>query len=156
MGIKQQIVLVGMTILLTSCATDKYGDPFYGWRKPSATTELGAQYLLGRGVPKDDKRAFYYFSQAAAKGDPLAQNELGYMYAAGKGTARDYNKSFIFYHQAAMQGLASAQYNLGLLYMHGLGTQKNTAQGLEWIKKAADNGFEPARVALNRSAKPAS
>lgn len=150
MGIKKLIVVIGMTLMITGCATDKYGDAFYGFRKPSATTELGVQYLLGRGVPKDYKRAFYYFNQAAAKGDPLAQNELGYMYAVGKGTERDYNKSFIFYHQAASHGLASAQYNLGLLYMHGLGTEKNQAKGLEWIKKAADSGFEPARVALTR------
>src|SRR3990167_9399857 len=125
MTIKRLVVVIGMVSLITGCATDKYGDAFYGFRSPSSTTELGAQYSLGRGVPKDDKRAFYYFSQAAAKGDPLAMNKLGYMYAAGKGTPRDDEKSFLFYRQAAEHGLASAQYSLGMLYYYGRGTPVN-------------------------------
>ncbi len=150
MIIKRLVVIIGMSFLITGCATDKYGDVFYGFRSPSSTTDLGVQYSLGRGVPKDDKRAFYYFSQAAEKGDPLAQNKLGYMYAVGKGTPRDDEKSFIFYHQAAEHGLASAQYNLGLLYLYGRGTPVNKVKAKEWIQKSATAGFEPARVALKR------
>jgi TPR repeat protein len=153
MSIKRLVVILGMVFLVTSCTTDKYGDTYlYGFRKPSTTTEMGVQYLLGRGVQKDYKRAFYYFNQAAEQGDPLAQNELGYMYAVGKGTPRDDEKAFLYYHQAANHGLASAQYNLGLLYLHGRGTPVNKAKALECFKLSADAGFEPAKVALKRYA----
>lgn len=150
MTIKRLVVLIGMLFLITSCSTDKYGDTYYGFRRASTTTDKGVQYLLGRGVPKNYERAFYYFSEAADQGDPVAQNELGYMYAAGKGTERDYGKAFIFYHQAANQGMASAQYNLGLLYLNGLGTTKSKEKALECFKQSATSGFEPAKVALTR------
>lgn len=149
MSIRKLIVLAGMVLMLTSCATDKYGETFYGFSSTS-NTDIGVKYLLGRGVKQDNKKAFYYFSQGAAKGDPIAQNELGYMYAAGKGTPRNYGKAFVYYHQAASHGLASAQYNLGLLYLRGLGTPANKAKALEWFKKSADAGFEPAKIAVTR------
>lgn len=150
MNFSRLVVIIGMVFLIASCTTDKYGETFYGFSSSSTTTDLGVKYLLGRGVKQDNKRAFYYFSQAAAKGDPIAQNELGYMYAAGKGTPRNDGKAFVYYHQAASKGLSSAQYNLGLLYMHGLGTPANKTKALEWFKLSADAGFEPARVALKR------
>lgn len=150
MTFKRLVVLIGIAFLVASCTTDKYGETHYGFMRTSTNTDLGVKYLLGRGVKQDNKRAFYYFSEAASKGDPVAQNELAYMYAAGKGTPRNYGKAFIYYRQAADHGLISAQYNLGLLYMNGLGVPANKTKGLEWIKRAADGGFEPAQVALKR------
>lgn len=150
MTIKRLVAVIGMVFLISSCTTDKYGESQYGFFKSSSTTDTGVKYLLGRGVKQDNKRAFYYFSEAAAKGDPIAQNELAYMYAAGKGTQRNYGKAFIYYRQAADHGLTSAQYNLGLLYMNGLGVPANKTKALEWFKRSADGGFEPARVALKR------
>src|SRR3990167_4605427 len=150
MIINRLAVLIGMVFLLASCATDKYGETYYGFRTSSSSTDTGVKYLLGHGVKKDNKRAFYYFKQAADKGDLAAQNELGYMYAAGQGVPRNYGKAFIYYHQAADQGLASAQYNLGLLYLNGLGTPVSTPKALEWFKRSANSGFEPASMALKR------
>lgn len=150
MNFSRLVVILGMVLMIASCTTDKYGETFYGFSSTSTNTTIGEKYLLGRGVKQDNKRAFYYFSQAAAKGDLVAQNELGFMYAAGKGTPRNYGKAFVYYHQAASKGLSSAQYNLGLLYLHGLGTPVNKPKAIEWFKRSADAGFEPARVALTR------
>jgi TPR repeat protein len=149
MCIKRLVACIGMIFLLTSCATDKYGNSSFGFHA-STNTELGTQYLLGRGVAKNNDKAFYYFSEASEQGDPLADNELGYMYAAGKGTPRDYQQSFIHYEKAAKHGLASAQYSLGLMYLNGLGTPRNKAQAIEWFTQSAKSGFEPAKVALTR------
>lgn len=150
MNIKRLIACLGMAFLVTSCSTDKYGNTFYGFNKTNAMTEKGTQYLLGRGVPKDNEKAFYYYSQAAEQGDPLAQNELGYLYAAGKGTPKNYEKSFYYYQQAAKHGLASAQYSLGMMYLHGLGTERNKTEALQWFGLSAKAGFEPAKIALTR------
>ncbi len=150
MTIKRLIAFIGMILLVTSCSTDKYGNTFYGFGRSNSMTDMGVKYLLGRGVPKDNEKAFYYFTQAAEQGDPLAENELGYMYAAGKGTPRNYEKAFFHYQVAARHGLASAQYSLGFLYLNGLGTPRDKAKAIEMFTESSKAGFEPARIALTR------
>jgi TPR repeat protein len=146
MLIRKIILMVGLCVLFTGCSTGMYGD-IPG--RPKTTADMGVRYLLGRGVPQSDERAFYYFSKAAGEGDLFAQNELAYMYAAGKGTSRNYSKALELYQKAAHQGLASAQYNLGLMYENGLGTTPNKALAREWYQKSAEHGFEPAKQALD-------
>lgn len=144
MSIRKAVLVMGLSVLLGGCSTGGYlGDGF-----GSSPSKLGVRYLLGRGVPQNDQKAFYYFNQAAEAGDPLAQNEVAYLYAAGKGTPRNYPKALFWYEKAANHGLASAAYNLGLMYLHGLGTPANKAKATEWFKVSAAKGFEPAREAL--------
>lgn len=147
MFIKRIMLVAGLSVLLAACSTGRVNNSndHYVTGTP---TQMGVHYLLGRGVPQDDKKAFYYFSQA--DNDPFAQNELGYLYAAGKGTDQDYSKAFYYYNKAAEHGLASAQYNLGLLYWRGLGTEQNKALAHEWFQKSANQGFEPAKRALKK------
>src|SRR3990167_3894460 len=125
MSIKRLILLMGLSVLFTGCSTGRYAGDMQGGYQ--GTSNMGVRYLLGRGVPQDNEKAFYYFKQAANDGDPLAQNELAYLYAAGKGTSRDYAQALIWYQKAADHDLASAQYNLGLMYLYGLGTPSNHA-----------------------------
>lgn len=141
---KKVVLMLGLCVWLTGCATsgNKPNDV------PNTTAGMGERYLLGRGVPQDNKKAFTYFEQAAAEGDVFAQNELAYMYAAGKGTPRDNVKAFHWYKEAANHGLASAQYNLGLLYLYGIGTPQNKTQAIKWFKQSASYRFEPAMIAL--------
>lgn len=146
MFIKKLILWMGLSMLLVGCSTGRHVESTS--TQHLSDNELGMRYLLGRGVPQDDAKAFSYFNQAAKGDDAFAQNELGYLYAAGRGTSQDYAKSFINYEKAANQGLTSAQYNLGLLYLHGLGTSANKTLALQWMQKAAAKGFEPAKQAL--------
>ena len=141
MSIKKLIVIIGLCVLSAACSTGGYYNTSYGNEN---NTQLGARYLLGRGVRQNDAQAFYYFHQAALQGDPFAQNELAYLYASGKGTARNPAKAFKWYEKAAEHGLASAQFNLGLLYLYGVGTAPNKALAKKWIEKSAAHGFEPA------------
>jgi hypothetical protein len=46
---------------------------------------------------------------------------------------------------AAEQGHVAAQYNIGIMYEQGIGTAKDRAKAKQWFKKAADQGYEPAR-----------
>ncbi len=140
MSIKKLILLVGLCALFAGCSTGGYYASFAG----EGNAKLGSRYLLGRGVPQNNKQAFYYFSKAAHDGDPFAQNELAYMYAAGKGTPPNNVQAFKWYQKAAAHGLASAEYNLGLMYLHGIGTKPNKVLAKQWIRKSAALGFEPA------------
>jgi TPR repeat protein len=151
MFIRRALLLLGLSLLFTACSTSKNDGSSSSYFNDSSPKSMGIRYLLGRGVPQDDKQAFYYFSKAANQGDPFAQNELAYMYAAGKGTTRDNEQAFIWYKKAAGHGLASAQYNLGLLYLRGMGTAQNKALANEWFHKSADHGFEPAKAALGQA-----
>jgi uncharacterized protein len=151
MSIKQLFLLVGLSLLFAGCASNHQSSPMLTGKGNNSTTAMGVSYLLGRGVPQSNEKAFYYFSQAANSGDPFAENELAYLYAAGKGTAQDYSKAFYWYQQAANQGLASAQYNLGLMYWYGLGVQAKRETAKEWLQKSAAKGFEPARTMLAQS-----
>lgn len=147
---KKLLVLMGVCIFITGCFPNPYeGNTGYMQvGQKEAPEHLGMRYLLGRGVPQDDNKAFENFLIAANEDDAFAQNQVAYMYAAGQGTTQDYTKAYEYYQKAANHGLASAQYNLGLLYEHGLGTSPNHAVACSLYQKAADKGFEPARRAL--------
>jgi TPR repeat protein len=146
MSIKKILMVTGLSVLLVACSTGRLGG--YASNQGETATDMGVKHLLGRGVPRNDAKAFYYFSQAAQDDDPFAQNELAYMYAAGKGTKRDYGKAFTYYQLAAEHHLASAQYNLGLLYWNGLGVGQNKIVAREWFQRSASQGFLPAKKML--------
>jgi TPR repeat protein len=146
----RMLLLLGLSLLFTACSTDKYYGSNSLTFSDKSPKSMGVRYLLGRGVPQDNKKAFENFERAADQGDPFAQNELAYLYAAGKGTKRYYTKELFWYKKAAGHGLASAQYNLGLMYLHGLGTESNKKEAVEWFRQSAEHGFEPARNALSK------
>lgn len=144
-------LIISLSMFLSSCASMQYANSSAGVASRDSTTEMGVRYLLGRGVPQNDAKAFSYFKEAADNDDdPFATNEVAYMYAAGRGTSRDYNQAFRYYQKAAEHGLASAQYNLGLMYARGLGTEQNSELAKQWYQKSASHGFEPAKVALGQ------
>lgn len=147
MSIKKTLMLIGLSVLLIGCSTGTFTNDGDQGRHES-NTDKGVKYLLGRGVPKSDTKAFYYFSEGAREDDPFAENELAYMYAAGKGTTRDYEKALYYYQRAADHGLASAQYNLGLMYWNGMGTEPNRSLATQWFRRSAAHGFLPAKKAL--------
>ena len=48
------------------------------------------------------------------------------------------------------QGNPNAAYDLGLRLLRGDGVERNSYQALEWMRKAADNGYVQAQLALGR------
>ena len=50
-----------------------------------------------------------------------------------------------FIRQAADMDHAEAQFNYALICMRGDGVTQSEREGLRWMKKSADNGFEPAK-----------
>lgn len=112
--------------------------------RPSAMGLLGWTYSTGELVPRDDKRAFAYFMDAARLGDAAAENDVGQMYETGRGTAVNGGEAFDWYKRAAEAGLGSAQVNLARCYIEGRGTAPDRAAATLWLEQARKQGVAEA------------
>jgi len=109
---------------------------------------LGVAYELGKGVPQDQEKAFYWYSKSAEQGDPPAQYNLGLMYQEGKTVPQDYKKAVYWYTKAAEQGDAGAQFNLGVAHERGKGASQNDKKTVYWYAKAAEQGHAGSQYNL--------
>jgi uncharacterized protein len=130
--------------------------------QPVAQWKLGRMYADGDGVPRDDLRAYNYFSEIAnthpdeAPGTPQARFvsnafvALGHYYLTGipntkivvdAARARD-----MFGYAATYFGDADAQFELGRLYLND--TPSDPHQAARWFQLAATKGHCRAEVAL--------
>jgi TPR repeat protein len=130
--------------------------------QPVAQWKLGRMYADGDGVPRDDLRAFKYFSQIAnahpdeSPGTPQARFvasafvALGHYYATGipnsKVAADPARARDLFAYAATYFGDADAQYELGRLYLGA--TPSDPHQAARWFQLAATKGHCRAEVAL--------
>lgn len=62
----------------------------------------------------------------------------------------DLDKAFEWYRLAAEGGNKEGQMNLGTMYLDGYGTEANLEVALEWFGKSLENGYESARVYIDR------
>lgn len=78
---------------------------------------LGRLYLRGEGVPRNNAKAFLWFSRGEAQGDRESHNGLGIMYRDGLGVQEDIDKAVDYFQTAANAELADAHVNLAKYYM---------------------------------------
>ncbi|CAL4930209.1 unnamed protein product [Urochloa decumbens] len=106
-----------------------------------AMYKLGLLYYYGlRGLRRDYRKAFHWFSKAVEKGDTRAMELLGEIYARGAGVERNYTEAYKWLALAAKQPHYSAYNGLGYLYVKGYGVEKkNLTKAREYFKLAADN-----------------
>jgi CubicO group peptidase (beta-lactamase class C family) len=102
--------------------------------------ELGQMYFYGKGVPRDFKKSFDYFRQAAEMGSGSGQSWVGYLYQNGQGVSADYGEALRWTKMAAEQGRAFDANRLAGYYWEGLGTPIDREEALRWLKIAADKG----------------
>jgi uncharacterized protein len=101
---------------------------------------LGAAYMAGKGVPRDEKRAAYWYEKAANSGDPGAQLEIGYFYQAGIGVDRNPVRAAQWFQRSASSGMTAAKVNLGVAYVWGLGVRKDPEFAAQLFREAAKKG----------------
>ena len=77
-----------------------------------AQCSLGALYMNGQGVDKDQEAAFQWFLKAARQGHSGAQCNLGLMYQFGQGVKRDLKEAADWYRKAADRGHSKAENGL--------------------------------------------
>lgn len=130
----------------------------------AAQWKLGRMYADGDQVPKNELRAFQYFSRIAnshAEDSPDAPQSrfvanafvaLGQYYLEGipntavkadAGRARE-----MFWYAASYFGDADAQYHLARLYLDGTGAPRDTRQAVRWLGLAANKGQNRAQALL--------
>jgi tetratricopeptide (TPR) repeat protein len=124
---------------------------------------LGHMYRLGRGVPRDEAKAFSYFSRVADAfdADETDKNRLRIMvdamvrvadyYRTGSnaaGVPQDFDRSIRIYRLAATYGHPAAQFALGDMQLKGEGMRANPDQGLRWLMTAARKRYGPAEARL--------
>ena len=104
---------------------------------PIIKCNLGILYRYGKGVSKAPKKAYAWFSQAAAQGYAVAQFQLGLCYTEGVGVNENREKAVTCFSQAAAQGLADAQFQLGKFRLHGYVVPKDLSKAFELFNQAA-------------------
>lgn len=114
----------------------------------NAQYDVGVIYLYGRGVPKDENKAFEWFNKAAASGYSVAEYAVGRMYYYGQGIAQSGKLAQEWFQKAAEKGNADAQYALGVMYQFGKDVEKNLETAAKWYRSAAESGLAAAQYAL--------
>lgn len=121
---------------------------------PSAINMMVAFYIYGFGVEQDSDKALELSSKLADLGDEearMAMEEYAYAFYAGNRDGIDINfaTAFKYYEKLTDYGNVRAMYNVGLLYEYGLGVSQDHEKAVEWITKALDAGYEPAKITLS-------
>ncbi|MBN2437034.1 MAG: SEL1-like repeat protein [Deltaproteobacteria bacterium] len=106
----------------------------------AAVSREAMKHYKGDGVPKDHKKAFELFKEAADLGDPLAQRYLGWMYQRGEGVEKDPSSAVRWYSKAADQNHADAKNDLGLMYLNGKGVKQDYGMAHKLFREVADSG----------------
>jgi TPR repeat protein len=106
----------------------------------SAQATLGAMYLTGLGVAKDESKAAYWTRMAAEAGNVKAQANLGLIYLYGRAVPQDDAEAARWLKKAAIQGNAGAQSSLGVLFLEGRGVEKNYAGAKALFSSAIKGG----------------
>ena len=102
-----------IAVLLTGC-TSVFGDDYskksvkelFSLAEQSdaeAQYNLGVRYENGRGVRKNQQKAFWWWRVAAEQGEAFAQDALGVIYYYGTGVPKDYVLAYKWYNLAAAQ-----------------------------------------------------
>jgi hypothetical protein len=122
---------------------------------------LGHLYQLGRGVGRDDAKAFSYYSRVADAFDPNEPRDtrlrimidaivkVAQYYATGVkpvGIPRNPDRATSLFKLAASYGHPGAQYALGVMAIDG--ERQRPVHGLQWLRAAAKKRFAPAEAKL--------
>ncbi|MET0279190.1 MAG: tetratricopeptide repeat protein [Pseudorhodoplanes sp.] len=129
-----------------------------------AQWKLGRMYAAGEGVPRDELRAFQYFSRIAnthAEESPQLPQarfvanafvQLGYYYLSGiadtEVKADPERAREMFSYAASYFGDPEAQYSLAKAMIDGVGGPKDTRQAVRWLSLAANKGQPRAQALL--------
>lgn len=87
------------------------------YNNPEAIYNLGASYLNGHGVDKNESRAYSYFQQGVELGDIKSYMGLARCYRLGIGVDKSIKKAVELYKHAAKSGEPEAYACLGVIFL---------------------------------------
>ncbi len=123
------------------------------WKKSAeydnqdAIYNLGASYLYGNGVAKDEKLAFNYFQRGAEKNDSKSLRGLALCYYKGISVDQNIHKAIELYKQAAVSGELEAYADLGAIYL-GSDLPNSKVEASKWFYEGAVRGDSKSLYSL--------
>lgn len=117
----------------------------------AAQYHLGLAYETGNGVEPDLAEARQWYERAAKAGHVPAAVRLGVVYLASD-TPPSRMPGLKYVTAAAEEGEPHAQFILGVLLWQDVGEDlERGEEALEWMRRAAEQSFEPAYFALGKA-----
>jgi len=120
-----------------------------------AQHNLAFAYYFGKGVEKNNTKAFELWLQAAENGYVYSQEQLAYQYKEGFAIQKNLEKANFWSSKAFNQNLIKAkngesefQCNLAKNYLYGQGVKKDSKEALYWFRSAAEKGNIEAQAML--------
>lgn len=118
-------------------------------KNADAQVMVGKYYLYGRGVAKNEKKAFEWFTHSANNGSLEGNHWLAVCYNDGLGVERNPKEAFKRYCLSAEQGFAESQVRLGIHYMCGDDVApKDVKKAIGYFISSANQGNALAQYCL--------
>lgn len=129
---------------------------------------LARAYERGTVLKKDERKAFFYYSEAATnwnytepealeyldkkakEGNPYAQWGYGRYYVDDERRSYDLEKAFYWFSKAAEKNMPVPLSNVAHMYIYGRGVKKDVKKGIELMLKTAELGTKSAQEYLVR------
>lgn len=147
-GALEAVTMVGIEHYLGTVLRKDYAKAFsyldYAYKHNDLRAQfvLADLYRLGRGVDKNEVKAFKLLNDCAKQVFSGSYKWLGYYYQCGIGTQKDSQKAVFWYEKSAANGDEEASIRLGLLYLFGNGNVlSDQPKAFQWFEHSKDNGF---------------
>ncbi len=117
----------------------------------SEQCQLAYYYSIGEaGVPKDDSKAVYWYTQSAKQGHLIAQIELAKRYESGNGVPQDDKQALYWRICAAKQGDKDSCFIVAECFANGRIVEKDMITAVRWYLTAAKKGSKEASEVIER------
>jgi TPR repeat protein len=103
-------------------------------------------YLLGRGVPKDEHHSFALNAEAADRGQSDAVLAMGWFSINGLGVERDLERARKWYWDSARRGEIRAMFSLGQIDYE----ERDYSEALSWFRRTSDAGHHRSFYFIGR------
>lgn len=110
----------------------------------TAMADVGARYMHGQGVPKDEKLALQWLAEPAERGWATARSELASYYFRQKQFALAHKWGY----SAAAENNESALLLMGIMFTNGYGMHQDYQEANSYLRKAAQLGNASASFLL--------
>jgi len=121
-------------------------------RDIDAMHELGNRYLTGKGVRKNQPKAFRTYEEAAECPDSIwygaIHEAVGDCHFYGIGTHEDEKAAFRSYQAGAASHYPKSVFSVGLCYLHGYGTRQDLIKAVDQFESAAKSHLPDAEYEL--------
>lgn len=117
----------------------------------TCAAESAPTFPAGLSAAEDGSKSADDYRNAAKAGDREALVQLGYCYEFGSGgVAKDLAIAVRCFEEAGRLGSAVGMFQTALCNAAGMGGVMNKDKAMEWMRRSAQAGYEPARLAMTR------